>query len=418
MKKTDEFMILNEEDWSFAGEDTKYLTHGFHPYPARMIPQIANRLITRYSKPGDLVLDPFCGSGGVLVEARLLGRNSVGIDINPLAIIIARAKTTPINPKLILSSWRELKEKIGEDIRSLRFREFDVEPLRIPNISYWFKPQVAKELTIIRHFLDGVEDSDLYHFFATCFSVTVREVSNLRTDEFKIYRLPPEKLEKHNPNVFQIFVENVEERIRRMAEFYGLAPKDVACDVLLGDSRKLPLKNGSVDLVVTSPPYGDSRTTVAYGQFSKFSSLWLGLDENIVTNVDKISLGGGLRKFKNLPSETLHTTIEEISRRSKERARETLWYFTDLFECLEQLHGALRRGGYCCFVVGNRTVRRVQVPTDKIIVELGENLGFKHITTIYRRIPSKRMPWENAPENIPGERCKTISGESIVILAC
>lgn len=60
------------EDWTFADADTQYMTHGLHPYPAGMIPQIANRLIERYSKPRLTVLDPFCGSGSVLVESRLL----------------------------------------------------------------------------------------------------------------------------------------------------------------------------------------------------------------------------------------------------------------------------------------------------------------------------------------------------------
>jgi len=413
-------MIVESEDWTFANADTQYLTHGFHPYPARMIPQISRRLIERYSEPGDVVLDPFCGSGGVLVEARLLGRNSIGVDVNPLALVLAKAKTTPINPQVLKEFWAKLKEKIGGDIQKIRFREIDLEPLKIPglDVDYWFKPYVAKELSIIRRHMDEVkdQDKDLYYFFATCFSITVREVSNLRANEFKIYRMPLERLKRHNPNVFQTFVKHVEENILRMVEFYKTACRDVTCEVLLGDSRKLPLSDESVDLVVTSPPYGDSKTTVAYGQFSKFSSLWLGLNENIVTKVDEISLGGGPRRFGDLPSETLHKTVKEISKKSGERAKHTLWYFIDLYESLKQLYRVLKKGRRCCLVVGNRTVRRVQVLTDRIIVELGESLGFKHETTIYRRIPTKRIPWKNAPENIPGEKCQTISRESIIIL--
>jgi len=408
-----------EEDWTFADADTQYLTHGFHPYPARMIPQIARRLIEKYSKPKDLILDPFCGSGTVLVEARLLGRNSIGVDINPLALILARAKTTSINPKTLQDFWSKFRDKISKDILRLRFGEINVKPPNIRNLDYWFKPQVAKELTIIRQYLDEIEDKDLYHFFATCFSITVRETSNLRPNEFKIIRLPPEKLKKHNPNVLQIFVKYVEENISRMAKFYNLAQKDVICEVLFGDTRKLPLRNESVDLVVTSPPYGDSRTTVAYGQFSRYSSLWLGLNEDIVMKVDEISLGGSPKKVENLPSQTLHKTIEEINKKSLERSKDALWYFVDLYECLKQIYRVVKKGkSYCCFVVGNRTVKRVQVPTDKIIVELAESLGFKHENTIYRRIPTKRMPWENAPENIQGEKSKTITRESIVILSC
>jgi len=410
------------EDWSFADADTQYLTHGFHPYPARMIPQIARRLLERYSKPGDVVLDPFCGSGGVLVESRLLGRDSIGVDINPLALILAKAKTTPIMPKHLECFWLKLKAEIGRDIQKLKFGELgSINPPEIPNLDYWFKPQVAKELTVIKQHMDEIKDKDesLYNFFATCFSITVRKVSNLKPNEFKIVRIAPEKLKKHNPNVFQTFVEHVERNLLKMAEFYKLAHKKVRCEVLFGDTRKLPLKEETIDLVVTSPPYGDSRTTVAYGQFSRYSALWLGLDERAVMSVDKVSLGGSPRNPLNLPSESLHETIEEINKRSSERSKDALWYFIDLYDCLKQLYKAFEKGGgYCCFVVGNRTVRRVQVPTDKIIAELGKHIGFKHEATIYRRIPSKRMPWENAPENIPGEKCQTIAKESIVILSC
>ncbi|RLE79482.1 MAG: hypothetical protein DRJ51_07695 [Thermoprotei archaeon] len=128
------------EDWRFAGADTQYLTHGLHPYPARMIPQIARRLIERYSERKDVILDPFCGSGGVLVESMLLGRNSIGIDINPLALIIAKAKTTPLEPSELERLWLELREAIEEDVRGLRFDRLEVEVPKIPNLEYWFKP--------------------------------------------------------------------------------------------------------------------------------------------------------------------------------------------------------------------------------------------------------------------------------------
>jgi site-specific DNA-methyltransferase (cytosine-N4-specific) len=100
------------EDWDFAGENTQYLTHGLHPYPARMVPQIARRLLRRFASKNDVVLDPFCGSGGVLVEARLAGLNSIGIDINPLACLLAEVKSNPIEPSLLESRWRELKSRI------------------------------------------------------------------------------------------------------------------------------------------------------------------------------------------------------------------------------------------------------------------------------------------------------------------
>ena len=404
-------------DWTFEGADTKYCTHGFHPYPARMIPQIARRLIKYYSHPFDVVLDPFCGSGTVLVESRLLGRSSVGIDLNPLAIILSRAKSTPLNPDYLKAFWLSFKKKMEKEIVSLRFGLIDVKPPSIRNLEYWFKPQVIKELTIIRNLLASIKDLTLYNFFATCFSLTVRSVSNLRPSEFKLYRLPPTKLKNYNPNVLLVFSEIVERNIRGMSEFYERAHKDVSTKVLLGDARNLPLADDSVDLIVTSPPYGDSKTTVAYGQFSRYSALWLGIDEKKVLNIDKMSLGGRPAKVCDVPSKTLKKTLIEIEKRSKRSATDVLWYFTDFYLCLKELYRVLKKdSGYCCFVVGNRTVSRVRIPTDEIYIELAKGIGFKHEITIYRRIPSKRIPWENAPENIPGKKSQTISRESIIIL--
>ena len=80
------------EDWEFANANTTYLTHGIHPYPARMIPQIASRLILRYSRQNDLIVDPFSGSGTVNLESMLNKRFSYGFDINPLAHLIQKVK--------------------------------------------------------------------------------------------------------------------------------------------------------------------------------------------------------------------------------------------------------------------------------------------------------------------------------------
>jgi len=87
----------SREDWTFARADTTYLTHRLHDYPARMIPQIAQRLIERYSPIRGNILDPFCGSGTTLIEARLAKRNAIGNDINPLAVLIAKVKSTSID---------------------------------------------------------------------------------------------------------------------------------------------------------------------------------------------------------------------------------------------------------------------------------------------------------------------------------
>ncbi|MDI6788447.1 MAG: helix-turn-helix domain-containing protein, partial [Planctomycetota bacterium] len=89
------------EEWDFKFYKTKIYTHGFHNYPAMFIPQVARKLILAFSNEGDMVCDIFCGSGTTMVESSLLNRDSIGIELNPLAVLIARAKTTPIDPKTL-----------------------------------------------------------------------------------------------------------------------------------------------------------------------------------------------------------------------------------------------------------------------------------------------------------------------------
>jgi hypothetical protein len=204
--------------------------------------------------------------------------------------------------------------------------------------------------------------------------------------------------------------------------------------VFLGDTRTLFtekftaegnifLKTHPPNIIITSPPYGDSKTTVAYGQFSRLSSLWLDFEPDFkreaVMNVDRLSLGGEPAKQGSIHNDlpTLEQTIEMIKSRDEKRAAEVLAYFLDLYTCVKKMYEVLDDGGYCCIVVANRTVRRISVPTHAIITEMGVKVGFVNdVTIIPRTIPSKRLPWENAPENIPGLKGKTMSRENIVIM--
>jgi len=91
-------------------------------------------------------------------------------------------------------------------------------------------------------------------------------------------------------------------------------------------------------------------------------------------------------------------------------------FFEDFFRVFKRLYDVLDKNRKCCIVIGNRTVKRVQIPTDQIIIELGKTLGFEHLTTYYREIPNKRMPKKNSPTNIKGEKITTIEKESIIVL--
>src|SRR3989338_8590683 len=90
---------LAKISWEFPNAKTRTLTHGYHPFHGKFIPQIPRMIIEHLTKPGDTVLDPFCGSGTALIEANIADRNVIGVDISPIAVLISKVKTTFIDPK-------------------------------------------------------------------------------------------------------------------------------------------------------------------------------------------------------------------------------------------------------------------------------------------------------------------------------
>lgn len=88
-------------NWDFKSQNTRYLTHGFHTYPAKMVPQIANKILNKFGQNAKILFDPFCGSGTTLVEGKLKNINCIGFDLNPLALLIANVKTTRIEENIL-----------------------------------------------------------------------------------------------------------------------------------------------------------------------------------------------------------------------------------------------------------------------------------------------------------------------------
>jgi SOS regulatory protein LexA len=401
--------------WDYRGEKTKSHTHGIHTYPAMFIPQVARRLLETYSKEGDIICDIFCGSGSALVESRLIGRNAYGIDLNPLAIFLAKAKTTPINPQKLMNEYTALLDRV-EKIKDNKIQIPDFK-----NIDFWFKEKIIIKLAKLKKAIREIENEAIQNFLMVAFSETVRYSSNTKTGEFKLVRVKGDKLEKHDPDVMGIFRKNTEKNITGMTDFHKDARKDSWTKIIFGDSSKdNGIKANSIDCIITSPPYGDSRTTVAYGQFSRLSAQWIDMFENPndASGVDNELLGGRATKhlIHTLSSDYLKESLGKIAKQDEARAKDVLSFNIGLNECLKQAHRILKPKKYFCLVIGNRLVKQVRIPTDFIIAELAEKIGFTCEDIIVRNIPGKRMPIKNSPTNIVGALEETMNKESIVVL--
>ena len=403
-----------DESWDFREADTKEYTHCFHTYPAMMIPQIARKLIKKYGREDGWLLDPYCGTGTSLVEASLFGMHSVGCDINPLVRLIATAKSTPV----CLSTLDETLSELNESLFEIGYRESHLPDASIPNIlnlTYWFSDEVIRTLAYLRARIRHVSDKAIQNFILVAFSETVREVSYTRNGEFKLYRMPPNKLKDFKPDVLGIFTKKLH-RNRHGLESYLEKRKNVNTSVSIANTVEgelpTPHPSGGYDIVMTSPPYGDSQTTVAYGQFSRLAAEWIGLPN--ARKVDKLAMGG-LRSKETLTDSPVSFAVEKIRSVDEKRAEEVSAFYIDLERSINSIAHVCSPHATICYVVGNRRVKGVLLPTDDFIVDAFRQHGFLHKATIVRNIPNKRMPKKNSPSNIAGETSTTMHEENIVI---
>lgn len=422
---------LEEVDWTFPKADTQYLTHGLHPYPARMIPQIPAAILDYFKRhgeieSGDRAYDPFSGSGTTAVEARLHDLHAEANDINPLACMLTLAKAIPLDETELRAVRGELFDGLADALESIR-RSGDSD-VNVPEIREgWFPEPQIFELCFIRERLDELEEvygSALVRFFRVGLSITARKVSFQRNGEYKRYRITETDREEFDPDVFSTYSTVTKKNMDRMLSYSTQVDHDLTTKVHYADSRRA-VENGvepdSADIVITSPPYGDHSTTVAYGQFSQDPAIIAGdhtYDE--MKQVDKVGLGGSAGELEPLDeleewSPSLSSTLE-VLRENDGRAADAMAFFRDYFEVMKQVGIILRSGQPVAWVVANRTMSRVTIPTHLITRELCEHLGFEHETTLPREIPTKTLPWENAPENIPGLKGDLMAEENIVVM--
>lgn len=380
-----EAVDLSGEFRKYIGKQVSYATHGIHRYPAKFIPQIPRFCIESHSDVGDSVLDPFMGSGTTLLESFILGRDSFGVDIHPLARLIAKVKTTPIDPDALSTIADGLLASIrsdGGDCGSL--------VPEIPNREHWFRPGVLSELATIKKHIWKLRESDSKDFFKICFSSIIRKVSNSDNDslipEVTSFQRKLDEQGKTSYDALSKFENSVRNKLIDAADFWKLAqevsekfkgvPK---VDIIGNEARDIALEDGSVDLAVTSPPYASA---VHYVSVHKLEMYWLDLisstaelDSRVVgTARAYVADYRGWEPRSGIPE--LSRVLDELAAKDKKSAYIVYKYFEEMRKNFVEVHRVLKRNGKYCVVVGENTFRKVRIPTYRILTGVAERSGF------------------------------------------
>ncbi|MCG3178603.1 MAG: hypothetical protein BIFFINMI_00931 [Phycisphaerae bacterium] len=354
---------LRQIDWAFTADDTSYLTHDVHPYPAKFVPQIPGNLIARLSLRGELVLDLFGGSGTTALEAVRLGRRAVSLDANPLAGLIGQVKTTRID-KTAITDLHALRTSLKAHLTIL-----PADPSRtvtkyaqyvpdIPNRDKWFPDSSCGELALIRSCMDHTESSAAKDIALLAMSRVVLKVSF--QDSETRYASRPRAIP-------------VGETLRRyLAELDAVANRVIktvpdlrygVVQFITADARHLDstqLSDESVDLVVTSPPYGNA---FDYHLYHRFRLLWLGHSPKALADVE---IGSHLRHQRSADGFDA--------------------YLADMQPCIAAIARVLKPGRYAALVVGDAIYKGKTYAGAESVSKLGEAAGLENVSIISRPI--------------------------------
>lgn len=385
-----------DDSWSFRGIDrseTSYITHSYHRYPAKFIPQLAARLIKENSEVGELVCDIFMGSGTTLVEAIVNDRRAYGTDINPVAVLITRAKTTPIEPRYLETKILSLKGKIkhhliDKDKQTLLIKD-DLRVIARENkrIGYWFPEKQKHDLSIILSAIMHIEDNNIRIFLLCAFSNILKGCSRWLMKSVK----PTIDKNKIINNAYHSFFLHTQRMLEKNRLFWKtLEGKKIECTIDNVDARKMKISNDSAALIVTSPPYV---TSYEYADLHQLTAIWLVYAEKL--SDFRTNFIGSIQKEHaqvSLYSDLGKSIVDKLYSIDKREANGVEQYFFEMQQCFEEMYRVLKHGGRACIVIGDTDLKKVKIYNADVFVQTMEKIGFKIYNIIKRPIPGKILP--------------------------
>ncbi len=392
--------------WLNSPNGQNMYTHRLFRFPAKFHVPVVQWALESYGRKGSLILDPFTGSGTVQVEALLQGINSVGVDIDPLACLIAQAKSTPVDPRDLRDAFARIQaliapymkahadqeEVAGADITPGLFERESVEVTipPLPNIFHWFRRYVIIDLARILGAIERAQlEPQVYRFFRACAAATIRRLSNADPDPvsgLEVTKVQAERNRTRTIKVFHKFLAKAEHEMSQMDMMWEFFDKKgvpgVSAHVLRGDITRIeqsllnvPIARNGFPLVVTSPPYCRS---VQYSRRHRLEMFWLGLVRDADQHIELTHSYIGRRYVRvndwdarsDFGIRFLDDTIRRLDERNPHKARTVHHYFCSMQAVLRTLKNVMTERSTLVCVTGDSVCCGIPIATSHYLTDI------------------------------------------------
>ncbi len=385
---------VNEKTFIINQTNPNKYTHSYFKYPCKFIPEIPKWAILNFSKPGDTILDPFAGSGTTLLESILNDRIGLGTEIDQVAKLLIRTKTT----RLTNSELSETENHFDSIINCVRNKNSSLTIPKINNIDHWYNETNKTQLGKILNYINNIQNLNIRNFLLTCFVSIVKKTSN--ADDVSPKPYVSTKIKKKVIPAIEDFSSTYKRYFKEICSFSKLDIKQYA-KIIDGDALTFTT-NKKVDLAITSPPYINA---FDYVRTMRLENLWLETNtEESLKEIKKQYVGTeSIKTQQELEdllilnySDLLKKYYDRIIQKDKKRACIVKRFFADMLINLQKVYASLKENGKYVIVIGNSTIRQVEIESWKVLKEIAENIGFSYkgvfrykIKNPYIRIPRK-----------------------------
>ena len=437
--------VLLSQSLDFHDQNSNYASHNFHSFPAKFPPQLPKIFIQELTQPGDMVLDPMMGSGTTILEAYLSGRNCVGFDIDPLAILLSKTKVTSLEPDLILREKNRILNSAKMELLD-NPKNLEAEVLSRFNqkshefINYWFTAQTQLELLSLIKNINKITNPQIRAFFRLAFSSIIITKTGGVSLAFDLAHTRPHKAKAvidhtgksiSNPtgnnettertrfftkkirSVFDEFDKRVQQNLKGLVNYQDhknqpLLFKNFEEEIInkivpgiaMANAQYLPVQDNSIDLIITSPPYASN--AIDYMRAHKFSLVWFGHPIDELGNKRKEYIGG--ESLASVPMEPLpkktQSIVSQLTTINKKKGGVLHRYYSEMTRVLFEMYRVLKPGKAAIIVVGNSEMKGFDTEIHNCLSEIARSIGFQVPRIGVRNIDRNRrmMPIGKTPD--------------------